>query len=202
MEAKKLLAETLGTFTLCFTVLLCSNTSTFPVPVPVMAGLVVGLFVYTIGAISGCHLNPAVTIGLLTINKIKSMDALSYLGAQIAGALLALLAVTALSIQITAMTEIFSFNPLIMAGEIVGTALLTFGIASVVFGKVSDGAAGAVIGGSLILGAFLASLIGAPGFLNPAVALASKSLTLVTLLSPIVGGILGMQIYKYLVGKS
>lgn len=202
MDAKKLLAEALGTFTLCFTILLCANSSAFPIPVPVMAGLVVGLFVYTIGAISGCHLNPAVTLGLLSISKVKSMDTVAYIGAQIAGALLALLAVMGLGMQFTGISNILLIDPLVIAGEIAGTALLTFGIASVVFGKVSDGAAGAVIGGSLVLGAFMASLIGAPGFLNPAVALAAKSLTLVTLISPIIGGVVGFQIYKYFVGKN
>lgn len=200
METKKLLAETLGTFTLVFAVLLASSASNFPIPVPVIAGLVVGIFVYTIGAISGCHLNPAVTIGLLSINKIKAPDALFYIISQTVGAILALIIATQLGNQITGIPALN--NPLVLSGEILGTAILTFGIASVVFGKVSDGAAGAVIGGSLILGAFLASLVGAPGFLNPAVAVAAKSLTITTLIGPIVGGILGMQIYKFIASKN
>jgi aquaporin Z len=200
MDVKKLLAEAFGTFILCFTVLLCANTTAFPIPVPVMAGLVVGIFVYTVGSISGCHLNPAVTIGLFSINKIKAIDAALYLISQVIGALLALLIAINLGNQITELN--LSSNPLVLAGELLGTAILTFGIASVVFGKVSDGAAGAVIGGSLTLGAFLASLIGAPGFLNPAVALASESLTITTLIGPLIGGIIGFQFYKVLVGKN
>ena len=201
MDAKKLFAEALGTFTLAFAVLLASSSTTFPIPVPVMAGLVVGLFVYTIGSISGCHLNPAVTLGILSLRKIKLNEAAFYIIAQTIGAIIALLAALALGTQINGV-NILLFDPLVLAGEIVGTALLTFGIASVVYGKISDGAAGAVIGSSLILGAFTASLIGAPGFLNPAVALAAKSLSISTLIAPILGGILGMQIYKYLLGKN
>jgi len=202
MEAKKIIAESLGTFTLAFAVLLSATATNFPVPVPVIAGLTLGLFVYTIGSISGCHLNPAVTLGLLSIKKIKPRESFMYIVAQLVGALFALFSVVVLGIQIPAQSNIFLIDPIIMAGEIIGTTILTFGIASVVFGKISDGAAGAVIGGSLALGAFIAGIIGAPGYLNPAVALAFESLSISTLVAPIIGGILGMQIYKFLVSKN
>lgn len=89
--------------------------------------------------------------------------------------------------------------PVVFIGEIIGTAVLTFGISAVVFGKIANGATGAVIGGSLTLGVIIAVLIGVPGFLNPAVALGAQSLTFTTLLGPIIGGVLGMQAYKFLV---
>lgn len=197
MEAKKLLAETLGTFTLTFAVLLSSTSNNFPIPVPVVAGLTVGIFVYTIGQLSGCHLNPAVTIGLLSIKKITPIEAAKYILVQLVGALLALSAITMMGTNIS--TPIGLGDKYVLIGEIVGTAILTFGIASVVFGKVADGAKGAVIGGSLILGACVAGLMGAPGFLNPAVALGAKSLSFPVLIGTIAGGIIGMQLYKYLI---
>ncbi len=200
MEAKKLLAESIGTFTLAFTVLLTSASNSFPIPTPILAGLVVGLFVYTIGWLSGCHLNPAVTVGLLSLRKITPVDSLKYIVAQLVGAVLALAAMTALGAEIIGMTDLN--NIYVFIGEILGTALLAFGIAGVAFGKVTDGTSGAVIGGSLILGASLAGLIGAPGFLNPAIALGAKSLTLTTLVAPIIGAVLGMQIYKFLIDKN
>src|SRR3990170_6901385 len=42
--------------------------------------------VYSVGHISGCHINPAVTIALLATKKIDSTTAVAYIGAQIAGA--------------------------------------------------------------------------------------------------------------------
>lgn len=197
MELKKLIAEILGTFTLTFAVLLSSSAANFPIPVPVIAGLTLALMVYSIGIISGCHINPAVTLGLMSIKKIEPGEAAKYIIAQFFGAFLALVLITILGANITGMS---GYNDkFVLIGETVGTAIFTFGIAAVVLGRVADGAKGLVIGASLTLGAIIASLIGAPGFLNPAVALGAKSLNLITLLGPIIGSLIGMQAYKYLI---
>ena len=116
MQVQKIIAESLGTFTLAFAVLLSATATNFPVPVPIMAGLVLGLFVYTIGSISGCHLNPAVTLGLLSIKKIKPKESFIYIVAQLVGALFALFSVIVLCIEITAQNNIFLIDPLIISG--------------------------------------------------------------------------------------
>ncbi|MFD2906933.1 MIP family channel protein [Sphingobacterium anhuiense] len=51
-------------------------------------GLSVVVFAYAIGGISGCHINPAVTIGVLVAGKISAKDAVIYIVAQLIGALL------------------------------------------------------------------------------------------------------------------
>lgn len=50
-------------------------------------GLSVLTMAYAIGHISGCHLNPAITISLLATGKIAGKDALGYIIAQVAGAI-------------------------------------------------------------------------------------------------------------------
>lgn len=50
-------------------------------------GLAVVAMAYTIGGISGCHINPAITIAMLVAGKINSKDAIGYIVAQFAGAL-------------------------------------------------------------------------------------------------------------------
>jgi aquaporin Z len=52
-------------------------------------GLSLLAMVYTIGPISGCHVNPAVTLGVLLAKKIDVKDALVYVFAQVAGAIVA-----------------------------------------------------------------------------------------------------------------
>ena len=49
-------------------------------------GLSVVAMAYTIGPVSGCHINPAITLGVWLSGRMKSVDALWYMAAQIAGA--------------------------------------------------------------------------------------------------------------------
>lgn len=196
--SKKYLAEFIGTFTLAFTVLVAlADTRALPLSIPVIAGLVVGLFVYTIGAISGTHLNPAVTLGLYSIKKISLYNAVNYIIAQILGASFAILVAYLYDIASPLSPDDFSWT--VFVAEMIGAFLLNFGIASVVYGKVSDIASGIVIGGSLTLGIIAASLLGANGILNPAVALALNSLTLLYILAPIAGSLIAYHTYRYIV---
>ena len=195
---KKYFAEFLGTFALSFVVLL-AVASTAPIAIPVIAGLTLALFVYTIGSISGSHINPAVTLGLLSIRKISARDASFYVVAQLVGALVAVMLAGAFSITSLIGGKEFSF--VIFLAEVIGTLFFTFGIASVVYGKVSDHMSGLVVGGSLLLGILIASMAGSLGILNPAVALALNSLTVLYLFAPVVGSIAGFQLYKYLASE-
>jgi len=43
--------------------------------------------VYTIGPISGCHINPAISVGMLVAGKMKGKDCLMYIIAQFLGAI-------------------------------------------------------------------------------------------------------------------
>jgi glycerol uptake facilitator-like aquaporin len=191
---KKYIVEALGTFTLSLVVAL-SLVGTFPVPTPVLAALVLGLFVYSVGHISGTHINPAVTIGAWSIKKIESKDAILYIVSQCIGAGLALLLVS----STVGMPVLIATNTWVVTiAEILSTFFFTFGIASVIYGKTPSQLSGVVVGGSLLLGITIAVLLGSNGVLNPAVAFGIGSLSLVYILGPIVGSVLGMQAYKYL----
>lgn len=93
---RKLAAETIGTFWLVFGG--CGSAviaAAFPdvgiglVGVALAFGLTVLTMAYAIGHISGCHLNPAVTLGLWAGGRFPTKDILPYWAAQIVGAILA-----------------------------------------------------------------------------------------------------------------
>ena len=50
-------------------------------------GLTVLTMAYAIGHISGCHLNPAVSLGLVVGGRFPAADLLPYIVAQVAGAI-------------------------------------------------------------------------------------------------------------------
>jgi len=84
------LAEFVGTLILVLAI--CGFISqSSPVVNLLSIGLVHALalmaLVGAIGSLSGCHVNPAVTLALLTVRKISPRDAVAYIGAQLAGAL-------------------------------------------------------------------------------------------------------------------
>jgi len=189
---QKYIAEYFGTLTLTLVVIL-SLSGVFPIATPVLAAITLGLFVYSVGHISGTHINPAVTIGIWAIKKINSSDALSYIMVQVFGAITALILsmVMGISYEISAESTL-----MIGIAETVGMILFSFGIASVVFGNVHKAVSGVVIGGSLFMGTAIAALMGSNGVLNPAVAVGIKSFSLMYMLGPIVGSVIGMKLYE------
>lgn len=190
-------AEAIGTAFLTCAVL-TSLTISLPVATPIIAGLTLGLFVYSIGAISGAHLNPAVTMGLWTVGKIKAEEAVGYIVAQLIGAV-ATMQVHMQWMQSYPSVQIGNTMEIAVA-EAMGAFLLVFVISAVVHKKIEGAASGIAIGGALALGAMLASAT-SNGVLNPAVAIGIGSVSLAYLLGPIIGGILGAVVYKWLAGK-
>ena len=89
---KLYLAEFVGTFVLVFggvgSAVLASDKIGY-VGVALAFGLSLLAMVYAIGPISGCHVNPAVTLGFLLHRKIKPRMAAGYMLAQVTGAVLA-----------------------------------------------------------------------------------------------------------------
>jgi aquaporin Z len=89
---KKYLAEMVGTFVLIFggvgSAVFAGEKIGF-LGIAFAFGIALLAMVYAIGPISGCHINPAVTAGMLLTQKIKPTDAAGYIIAQIVGAIMA-----------------------------------------------------------------------------------------------------------------
>ena len=177
--------------------------------------------VYSVGHISGCHINPAVTIALAATKKVDWSTAAAYIGAQLVGAVLgALLTLVVLSGNNPATFGLGSvgYNPatsgmlVAVAAEAIGTAVLVFTVfGSAVDGRAPAGFAGIIIGfivyGIIIL---VGPITGAA--LNPARQVGPLlvegvigytkfadhlSQLFVYLVGPVVGGLVGAFLYEY-----
>lgn len=93
--SKRLAAELLGTFALVFAgtgAIVINDVSGGAIShlgISLVFGLVVLALIYTLGDVSGCHINPAVTLGFVAARRFPSSEAGPYIAAQICGAILA-----------------------------------------------------------------------------------------------------------------
>lgn len=179
---------------------------------------------YAIGHISGCHINPAVSIAMLLSKQIKAKEFCGYVVAQILGALAGagLLAAIFRLGNVTDLTGGFGSNGLASVGDsiwagLIVEVLLTFVFVMAILGVTSKKGnyghtAGIVIALSLvavhILGIGLTGTSVNPArSLGPAIVAAIAGNTApiaavwVFIVGPLVGGILAAYTYKYLESK-
>ena len=156
------LSELTGTFflTLAALTVLAPNTVW-------VVGIVLLVFVYAIGAISGAHLNPAVTVGLVAARRFPPLEGLLYIAAQIAGALLARGVVTQGWVG-----ALGSYQSAGAVAEFIGFGILMLVVAAVTEKRVTSAGSGVAVGPALIAGLLLSG-----GVLNPAVAIAMGLVT-------------------------
>jgi aquaporin Z len=92
MTLRPYLGELIGTFVLvfggCGSAVLAGGHIGFA-GVAAAFGLSLLAMIYTVGPISGCHLNPAVTLGMVLSRKFDARRAPGYVAAQIVGSILA-----------------------------------------------------------------------------------------------------------------
>jgi len=223
---KKYVAELIGTFALvlvgCGSAVIAGQYIGF-LGISFAFGLTVLAMVYAIGSISGCHINPAITVAMLVAGKMKSKDAMAYIIVQCIGAIIAAgvilviasgqadysLAVNGLGQNGygTLSPEGYSLVACFIA-EIVLTGLFLF----VIFGSTSKdapkGFAGVSIGFSLVL----IHLVGIPitgtsvnpaRSLGPALFVGGETLSQLWLfwVAPIIGGVLAAIVWKYIFEK-
>lgn len=184
-------AEFIGTFLLATVVLAASGQPLFVM----FAALAI---VLVIGGVSGAHLNPALTVGALATRRVSLARAVSYIVAQVLGALLALVVLNAfvsaapeVSHQAQAFGQsaptLFSAQPIakgkewvVLAAELLGTVVLAFGVAAALRNRAaalrdrSDVAHAFTYAGvlylALLLGGTAANYVGSNAVMNPAIA--------------------------------
>jgi len=92
---KKYIAELIGTYALVFcgtgaiVINELSNGTVGHLGIAITFGLIVTVMIYSLGSISGAHINPAVTIGFAITDRFDKRDMIPYIIAQLIGAFLA-----------------------------------------------------------------------------------------------------------------
>ena len=219
--SKKYIAEFIGTMVLvllgCGSAVLAGSAIGY-VGIAFAFGLAVLAMVYAIGGISGCHINPAVSISMLVAGKLSAKDTALYVIAQCAGA----------SVGAAALYLIATGNPgyslaayglgqngfdaaspagFSMMSAFIAETLLTFVFLLVIHGSTSErspkGFAGLSIGLSLVL-IHLVSIpitgtsVNPARSLGPALFVGGTALSQLWLfwVAPIIGGILAAIVWK------
>jgi glycerol uptake facilitator protein len=217
-------AELIGTFALTF--FICSAVCIF-VSRQTQDFVVIGLvhafalffLIMTLSAVSGAHLNPAVTVALAATRQIRPPDAVIYVVAQLAGGVAAALVVRALFVDFgNATTQNFGAPAISerlggkvglgMLGEFIGTFFLVWAVAgAAVNPRANRDWAALTIGLTLGLGALVFAPLTGAG-LNPARAFGPSLVAnafgggtdflLAYVLAPILGGLAAAFIYATL----
>lgn len=216
---KKFLAECIGTFVLVFfgcgtaVVAQCSLDNYPGYLLTALAfGLVIVAMAYSIGNVSGCHINPAVSLGVLLSGRMSVQEFGQYVAAQFLGAILG---AGALSLFVGADSGLGS-NGLYQGNiglslliEIILTFVFVMTVLGVIDREENCPVVGLVIGLSLtlvhILGiAFTGTSVNPARSFGPALFAGGPALTnvWVFIVAPLIGGALAAFCYKYLTSEA
>ncbi len=204
----------------CGSVVLAGQSFVGVIGIAFAFGLSLLAMVYAIGGISGCHVNPAVSISMLVAGKMKVKDTAIYVVMQCIGAILAATMLYGIALGKSGYTlsgtglgqnqyGIGALNEFTMLSAFAAEASLTFIFLLVIFGSTSDrvpkGFAGISIGLSLVL----IHIVGIPitgTSVNPARSLGPALIVQGTALNqlwlfwvaPIFGGLLAAALWRFI----
>lgn len=224
---KKMFAELIGTFALvlfgCGAAVIAGVSGAGPSGIGLLGisfafGLAVVAMAYAIGGISGCHINPAITVSMLVAGRIRSGDALFYLVGQFIGATLGAAVLYLIQKGSPGFTMgewalgangwgegyLGGYN---MTSAFVAEAVLTFLFLFVIFGTTSKWGNGTMAGLAIGLTLVLIHLVAIPitgtsvnpaRSFGPAIFAQGKALSQLWLFfaAPLAGGILAALVWK------
>lgn len=191
-----LVAELLGTAMWVMVALVMSETTAVAYFIATSVAVALGLSYMFFNTVSGAHFNPAITFGLWTARRVGSVKAVTYIAAQLVGALGAWKLYEYFTNHSIAAKN-GNFNGRVLLAEAVGTMILAMGFSAALYKTFDTLQAALTIGGALFVGILVAATA-STGILNPAVALGLESFSPAYILGPLVGGLVGVNLYNYL----
>lgn len=219
MEAyKRYFAEFLGTFALIFIGAgsVCANYNLMQsgsqglglLGIALAFGFAVTAVVYSLGYISGSHINPAVTVSMVVTNRMDAQTGFMYIVSQLAGSAFAAFLLKTLfpaALAINLGTCGLASGVTVIQGimmEVIITFILVFVVyATVIDKRATPMLAGLAIGLVVVFGVMVGGTVSG-GSMNPAVvfgpALASKHFDnhFVWWIGPVAGGVLAGLVYE------
>lgn len=218
---RPLLAEAIGTFFLVFCGVGAIITDTYRngsvglLGIAVAHGLALGIGISATMGVSGGHLNPAVTLSLASIGRIELPRALTYIAAQLAGAIIAILALKGLYPEQAGNIANYGAprlaNDVSMVQGIVIEAILTFMLMFAVMGtavdprgpKVGGFAIGLIVTVDILAGGMMTGAM-----MNPARATAPMLINMdftgvgLYWVGPVLGAVVAAQLYERILMKA
>ncbi|MEW5989423.1 MAG: aquaporin [Chloroflexota bacterium] len=209
MNTRALVAEFIGTFALVF---IGAGAGALGVGglvgVALAHGLVLAIFAYAYGHISGTHVNPAVTVGLWVAKQIDAMTAAAYIVTQlVAGIVAGLVLSFVLGGSDSGLGATVLAAGVTPVQGLVLEAILTFFLVNTILNAAVSGKAGNAAGGAIGLTLAFCILMGGPltgaslnpaRTLGPAVAAGNFSDIWLYFVGPVLGGALAALLYTYL----
>ena len=177
----KYLTEFIGTFFLVLTIGCCVVGGAVPAPLAIGAALMV--MVFAGGHVSGAHYNPAVTLAVTMRGRCSIADVVPYIVSQVAGAVVAALAVKFLfageKMAAVQAMDLSKTIPQALLAEFLYTFALAYVVLNVATAKANANNSfyGLAIGLTVLTGAFSVGGISGGAF-NPAVAVGITTLGL------------------------
>jgi aquaporin-4 len=227
MGRQAYVAELIGTFALVFfgsvsvtvftAVLGFSSLAASTIGIAFTYGIILMVMVYAIGYISGCHINPAITITAVALRKMEVDDGIAYLVSQVVGATVAGWAHSMILPEPGRLTYFGATLPQSAIGhseitatlvELIITFFLMFSVYAALWtGKVPVGASGLLIGMTLtadvlIAGPLTGGAANPARALGPAIAAGYYTSLWVYWVGPIIGALLAGFVCEYLLTEA
>jgi glycerol uptake facilitator-like aquaporin len=189
------LAEFLGTGLLVMVALVLGQTTAVSYFIATSLAVASAIVYLLFSVVSGAHANPAITFGMWTARRIGTLRGISYIAAQLLGGIVAWQLYQYLTNHALAAKTVPFSTPLWLA-EVVGTSVLALAYSAALNRGVAAINSAVAIGGAYFVGILIAATASS-AYINPAIALGSRAWSGVYVLGPLVGGLIGVNLYSF-----
>ena len=194
------LAEFIGTGILTMVFLILGQTTAVSYFIATSIAIAAATIYLIFSAVSGAHTNPAITFGMWTARRIGTLRAITYIAAQLLGGVVAWQLFQYLTNH-TMQGRNVPFSTPAWLAEVVGTGVLALAFTAALNRGVAVLNSAVAVGAGYFT-AILISFTASSGFVNPAIALGSRAWSGVYVLGPLVGALVGVNLYTYFFGAA